>query len=299
MGQGQLGRLLYVPEMLPRFILLCLLEQYTNTGLTKRSNPVPTRLEICKRRLQATPDLIFSHRQEEWILNHTAGPHTNTHARTLPPSHTHTHIPSTHIYTHTHTLTIISDPLPPLHDVHKELTGVAHGQVEGLARGRQLWGYRGQVTGRGGSRGSPRGGGGGRGERRVRQGRVELLGVWVGVEMRGPHDGVRVRVLRHHHHHHGVVGHRDARRVGGHVRGRRRAVVMRALRGGVAVLAGRRRAVVSSQAAAGGVIRFAAAARAGVGSSSSAAAPRGRLLSAPRGAAGALGASPPLALAPR
>ena len=110
MGQGQLERLLYVPEMLPRFILSFLFEQYTNTGFTIRSNPVPTRLEICKHTdYKLPPDLIFSHHREEWILLLDL---TQTHARTHPPSHTHTlsntfihtHILSnTFIHTHTHT----------------------------------------------------------------------------------------------------------------------------------------------------------------------------------------------------
>lgn len=46
-----------------------------------------------------------------------------------------------------------------LHDIHKELAGVAHGQVEGLARCSQLWGYGAQVTGRWGTGRSPWSGG--------------------------------------------------------------------------------------------------------------------------------------------
>ena len=41
-----------------------------------------------------------------------------------------------------------SNVAPPwaLHDIHKELTGVAHGHVEALAAGGQLWGHRAQVS---------------------------------------------------------------------------------------------------------------------------------------------------------
>lgn len=41
-----------------------------------------------------------------------------------------------------------SNVAPPwaLHDIHKELTGIAHGHVEALAAGGQLWGHRAQVS---------------------------------------------------------------------------------------------------------------------------------------------------------
>lgn len=62
-----------------------------------------------------------------------------------------------------------------LHNVHKELTGVAHGHVEALAARRQFWGHRAQVSDR-------RGPGG----------------------LHGWRD--RGWRWRHHDHHHGIVG---------------------------------------------------------------------------------------------
>lgn len=183
-----------------------------------------------------------------------------------------------------------------LHDVDKELAGVAHGQVEGLARRSQLGGHGAQVTGGRGSGRSPRGGGGRwrwQSGMHGRRGHLLCVGECVG---RG-HGWVRV--LWDHHHHHGVVG-QDAGGVRRHVRRRRlrQAVVVRALGGGVAVLAGRRRAVAASQAAAGGVLGLAAAARARVATAAFAAT-RGRLLASTHGAAGTFGAAAPLTLAPR
>lgn len=185
----------------------------------------------------------------------------------------------------------------PLHDVDKELAGVAHGQVEGLARRSQLGRHGAQVTSGRGSGRPPRGGGGQRrGQSGMHGRRGHLLRVGEGVS-RG-HG--RVCVLGDHHHHHGVVG-QDAGGVRRHVRRRRlgHAVVVRALGGGVAVLAGRRRAVAAPQAAAGGILGFAAAAGPRVAPTAAAVDARGRLLPSAHGAARTFGAAAPLALAPR
>lgn len=179
-----------------------------------------------------------------------------------------------------------------LHDIHKELAGVSHGQVERLARSSQLWGNRAQVAGGRSTGRSPWSGGGWWGESRVHGGCGHLLRVWKSVS--GRHG--RVRVLRYHHHHHGVVR-QDTRRVRRHVRRLGHAVMMRPLGGGVAVLAGGRRTVAAPQAAAGGVFGFAAATGARVSPAAFSAPTRGGFLPAAHSAAGTFSAAAPLALA--